>query len=48
MIRSSLNLDFLISPPFVTSNAEDSHLHWYSFRGQVTMTGAGVTRVTFA
>jgi hypothetical protein len=33
MICSSVNLDFLISPPFVTSNAEDSHLRWYSFRG---------------
>ena len=33
MICSSLNLDFLISPPFVIPNAEDSHLRWYSFRG---------------
>jgi hypothetical protein len=31
---SSVNLDFLISPPFVCSNAEDSHLR-VQFREQV-------------
>ncbi|MGH9427941.1 MAG: hypothetical protein ACRD2L_16775, partial [Terriglobia bacterium] len=33
MICSSVNLLLRIGPPFVTSNAEDSHLRWYSFRG---------------
>jgi hypothetical protein len=47
MICSSVTLDFLISPPFVTSNAEDSHLRWYSFRGgrsvRVTVRGSPST-----